>query len=223
MASRCAFGRHSDEIRSHVAGKRLALHFCRRRIMPRRRLTYEERRFSQNATGNVFRQLVAIRDGLREPRFGWVGEKTALDEHTRNRGLAQNVITAPPNATIFRWRAGDHVLVNVGRKRSAIGSIIISLDSIGSRASAGIEMNADENRVAIRIRDGNARRQRNKHIGIARHHHFVAGRLQFEFETDRDIERHIFSGTRWPGIPPRSKPPCPASITTIAAWVACTL
>ena len=221
MGSRRALGRHSHEIRSHVAGKRLALHFCGRRIMLRRRGACDEWWFSQNATRNLFRQLVAIRDRLRQPSFSRVGEKPAFHKNARNRCLAQNVVTAAPNTAIFRWSASDDILVNVGGERGAIPPIIIGLDSVGSDTTRGIKVDADKNCIAIGVGDRDTRRQRDKYIGVACHDHFITGALQFHLQSQGDIERDIFSGTRWPGIPPRSKPPCPASITTTPARAPC--
>ena len=175
MVAKRAFGRHSDEIGSRVATKRLALNFRRRRIISRRGCAHDERRFSQNAARDIFRQLVAIRRALCQPCLGRIGEEPALDQNAGNRCATQDVVTTPPNSAVFRWRTSDDIFVDVRGESDTISPIIISLNPVSSRPGRRIKMNADKDRVAIMIGDRDSRRQRNKDVCVTRHDHSVAG------------------------------------------------
>src|SRR5438045_586061 len=69
--------------------------------------------------------------------------------------------------------------MNALRETRAVAPVIISLNAVRTGARGTIEMNRDEGRTGMRIRDRDPRRQRNKHVAVARHDHAVtAGREQ---------------------------------------------
>lgn len=110
-------------------------------------------RFPDDPIGDPLREPFAIADLQSQPGFGWVGKKTALDEHGGDRGAAQDEITAPADPAIIRHGAGDNLAMNIGRERRAFRAVVIGLDSIRAFTGGGIEMDADEGGVAILVGD----------------------------------------------------------------------
>ena len=80
--------------------------------------------------------------------------------------------------------------MNCGSEWQTLRTVEVSFNAACATPWRSIEMDANKNRVAIRIRDGDARSQRNKDVAISRHHHAIAVRLQHRFQTLRDIEVH---------------------------------
>ena len=56
----------------------------------------------------------------------------------------------------------------------------------------GVEMNADENGILLRIRDARAQFQRNKDVALARHDDLESFRFEQRSQLTRNIEREIF-------------------------------
>src|SRR6266480_2859079 len=80
--------------------------------------------------------------------------------------------------------------MNCGSEWQTLRAVEVGFNAACATPWRSIEMDANKNRVAIRIRDGDARSQRNKDVAISRHHHAIAVRLQHRFQTLRDIEVH---------------------------------
>lgn len=82
--------------------------------------------------------------------------------------------------------------MNTGGEGCAVAAVVIGLDAVRAASASGIEMDGDEGRVAVRIRDRDPRRKRNKDITVARHNHAVPARDKRAPKSPRDVERQIF-------------------------------
>src|SRR5947207_10551215 len=80
--------------------------------------------------------------------------------------------------------------MNCGSEWQTLRAVEISFNAACATPWRSIEMDANKNRAPIRIRDGNARSQRNKDVAISCHYYAIARRLQHRFQTLRDIEVH---------------------------------
>src|ERR1700704_2808628 len=74
----------------------------------------------------------------------------------------------------------------------ALAAIKIGFDAAGARARGGVEMNTDENGVAVGVGDGHARSEWHEDIGVAGHDDAITARLQHVTKPQRDVERHGF-------------------------------
>ena len=69
--------------------------------------------------------------------------------------------------------------MNVGRQPGAPVTVVIGLDAVGAGAGGGVEVNADEDGVAMRVGDGDACWQRHEKIAVACHDYLVTSLAQF--------------------------------------------
>src|SRR5206468_12290540 len=85
--------------------------------------------------------------------------------------------------------AGD-IIVDGGGERQAFATIKICFNSIRAHSFGRVEMNTDENGVAIRVRNCYARRQRHKNIAVPSHDDAISSGAKKGLEALRDVERH---------------------------------
>jgi len=71
-----------------------------------------------------------------------------------------------------------------------LGAVEVSFNSARSTARRGVEVDANEDRVPIRVRDGDACSQRNENVAVSGHDNAVSISRQHRFEPLRHIEVH---------------------------------
>ena len=109
--------------------------------------------FPENPIGDPLREPFAIAGLESQPGFGWIGKKTALDQHCGDGGAAQDEITAPPDPAVICDRAGHNLAMDIGREGGALRAVVIGLDPVRAFTGGGIEMDADKGGVAILVGD----------------------------------------------------------------------
>ena len=82
--------------------------------------------------------------------------------------------------------------MNAGGQRSAVAAVIISLDAVGPDPRRAVEMDGNETRAAVRVRDRDPRGQGNEDVAVPGHDHPVAVGLENALQALRDIEGLIF-------------------------------
>src|SRR6266498_4660105 len=90
-------------------------------------------------------------------------------------------------------------MMDGGSKGQTVAAIKVCFDAIGAGASCRVEMDAQENCVAVRIGNSHPRAQRDKDIVLAGHDHAIALRGENLFKALRDLERHLLFRDPLPG------------------------
>ena len=139
----------------------------------RSRSTGDKGAFTDTAR-DFFREFLLVGSALGVLRFGGVGEEAAFDQHGRNRRSSQNKKASPPHTAVASGRAASDVIVNGGSERQTLRTIV----------------NANKDRVSIRISNRNARSQRNEDVAVSRHHNAIAISRKHSLEPLRYIEIH---------------------------------
>ena len=142
--------------------------------------------------GDLFRDFLPIGRSQRQLSFARVGEKTALDEHGGQPAIAQHVIFGRAHPTVLRADATNDLPLNARREHSAAIVFGIGLNTVRAPARRGIVMDANEDRIALRICDRASDRQGNKNVPGARHYGAQSRALQNFFQPQSRIERHHF-------------------------------
>src|ERR1044072_1385936 len=96
--------------------------------------TIERRRLPPDSTRDLFRQLLSVAVGLREPAFRGVGQKTTLNQHGWTLRPAQHEESAPANSPILGRSARNDVSVDAGRECGAVAPVVIGFDAVGAAA-----------------------------------------------------------------------------------------
>src|SRR6202011_399875 len=109
-----------------------------------------------------------------------------------NPRVSQNKKSATSDSAIRRGRAAGHVIMNRRGQWQTLRAIKISFDSARTRARGRVEMNADKNRVSIRVGDGDAGTERNKDVAVSRHYNAITVRLKDRFQSLRNVQGHCF-------------------------------
>src|ERR1043165_6497356 len=89
--------------------------------------------------------------------------------------------------------------MNAGRKRRAIASIVVSLDSVRTDTGGAIEVDGDERGATVGVRDCHPRPERHENMTIARHDHWIAISLKDGPQPQGEITRLIFLGNSLTG------------------------
>ena len=135
-------------------------------------------------------QFLTVCGTLRVGCFRWVGQEAALDQHGWNSCATQNEKAATADAAIGARRASGHIIVDGRSERQTLRAVKVGFDPTRSRPRSRIEMNADEDRVPVGVRDRNASSQWDEHITVPGHHDAIARRLKNRFQTLRHVEVH---------------------------------
>src|SRR5205807_3116195 len=102
---------------------------------------------------DLFCYALTITRSKRERRLAWVRQESALNQHGGNPAIAQYIILCSFHSAIFGAHLGENIALDAGRQRRAGAVFAISFDPMGARPRRGIIMNADKDRVPLRIRD----------------------------------------------------------------------
>ena len=152
-----------------------------------------------HAARDRFGELLAIRNALGVLGLRRIGQKTAFHQHGRNRCPPQNVKSAPTHTAIRSRRNPVHVIMDRGRERQTLRAIEVGFNSVRAPARCGIEMDANENRIAVLVGNGHAGSERKENITVAGHDDAIAVRLKDGTEPLRDVEIHRFLHHALPG------------------------
>ena len=82
--------------------------------------------------------------------------------------------------------------MNAGGERCTVATIVVGLDAIGGYARGAIEMDRDEDGIAVRVRDRHPRSQGNEDVVLPRHDHPVTVSLENALQALRHIEGLVF-------------------------------
>src|SRR4051794_23621367 len=82
--------------------------------------------------------------------------------------------------------------MNAGSEAGAVAPVIVGLDPVRPYSRGAVEMNRNESRAAIGVRDRNTGRQRNKNVAVPRHNHAVPLGLQDPLQPLSHVERLVF-------------------------------
>src|SRR5947208_14016102 len=74
----------------------------------------------------------------------------------------------------------------------AVSDVIVVYYAVGTAARSSIEVNGNELRIAIGIRDCDARSERHENVALPRHDDAVARGAENVSETEGDVERLVF-------------------------------
>ena len=146
-------------------------------------------------------ELLAVRSSLGIRGFSWVGEEAAFYKYCWNCCLSQNIETAAPHSSIGRGRSTRDIIMNGRSERQAIAAIKICFNTAGAHTLCRVEVNADEDGVAVRVRDCNPRRQGHKDIAVPGHHYAIATGCQKAFKALRDVKGHFLFCNHLTGNP----------------------
>lgn len=148
--------------------------------------------FVDNRLRDLVGKIVATVGASRRRAFLAIAQEAALDEHRRVLGFAQHTKIRRLNAAVYRAGQREQVLLNAVSQRARNGRMIISLESSNPAPSRVVEVHANENRVALSIRDGGALVEGNEDVVRPRHDDMKLRFTQFASEPSGDIERGIF-------------------------------
>src|ERR1051326_4840371 len=149
-------------------------------------------RLSLNAARDLLSKPFPIIRTQRKTPFGWIREKPAFDQDRRNSRFAQNIKTAPPNSTVLGGSAGENVAMDALREIRAVAPIIICLDPVRAGTRRAVEMNGDEGRAGISVRDRDPAAEGNENVAVPSHDNAIAARLQNALEPLGDIKGLVF-------------------------------
>src|SRR2546426_2267766 len=82
--------------------------------------------------------------------------------------------------------------MNSGRERQTLRTVKVSLNPVRAAARCGIKVNANKNRVSIRVGDRNSRSQWDEHVAVSGHHNAISIGCEHGFKPLGDIQIHGF-------------------------------
>src|SRR6266480_3379928 len=83
----------------------------------------------------------------------------------------------------------------------ALAIVKICFDTTRAAALGGVEMNGNENGVAISVSDRNTCSECHEHITVASHHHAIPACCQRLFQSLRDVQGHLLFCNHLAGNP----------------------
>jgi hypothetical protein len=125
---------------------------------------------------------------LCEATIDRVREKSAFCKNGSYAGPPKDIESTLLHAPIFGVRGAEEIALDLSGESVARRAVVEGFEAARSDPLGGIEMHAHEDGVAIAIRDGDARAERDEHVSGARHHGPVTGGLQPPFQPFRNIE-----------------------------------
>ncbi len=82
--------------------------------------------------------------------------------------------------------------MNGGRERQTLRTVKVSLNPVRAAATRGIKVNANKNRVSIRVGDRDSRSQWDEHVAVSCHHNAISIVCEHGFKPLGDIQSHGF-------------------------------
>jgi len=115
---------------------------------------------------------------LRVLGFIRIGQEPAFHQDGGNSRVSQNEKAAASDTAISRRRAARDIIMNRRCEGQTLRAVKVGFDAARATPRRGIEVDADENRVAVGVSDGDASTQRNEDVLVSRHHDAVAVLLE---------------------------------------------
>ena len=107
-----------------------------------------------------------------------IGDESEFQKGCGALVVMQHIVAGELHPAAVGSVAGGDLAQDVGSQRCGAGIIIIGLDPVGGPPRRGVEMDAHEGGVRVRIGDPGSSPQRDEDIGRPGHHDTVASGLQ---------------------------------------------